>query len=180
MPPYPIEPLGPEHDRAAFACGVPLLDSFLHERVGQFAQRHLAQPFVMVDPARSGEKQTIAGYYTLSSQGLDYDEMPGDLRRKLPKRIRVGVTLIGYLAVDRRYQGQGLGKLLLYDALYHALQASKQVSSRAVIVDAVDDAARAFYERYDFTRFTDASNRLYVPMDTIAAMFSTSELPSPC
>ncbi len=174
MPPYPIEPLGVEHDRAAFSCGVPLLDSFLHERVGQFAQRHLAQPFVMVDPARSGEKKTIAGYYTLSSQGLDYDEMPDDLRRKLPKRIRVGVTLMGYLAVDQRYQGQGLGKLLLYDALYRALQASRQVSSRAVIVDAIDDVAATFYERYDFIRFSDESSRLYLPMGTIAAMFSPS------
>ncbi len=174
MPPYPIKPLSAEHDRAAFSCGVPLLDSFLHERVGQFAQRHLAQPFLMVDLARSDEKKTIAGYYTLSSQGLDYDEMPDNLRRKLPKRIRVGVTLMGYLAVDQRYQGQGLGKLLLYDALYRALQASKQVSSRAVIVDAIDDVAITFYERYDFIRFTDESIRLYLPMDTVAAMFASS------
>jgi len=171
-PVYPIEPLGPEHDRAAFSCGVPLLDTFLHERVGQFAQRHLARPFVMVDPASSGEKKAIAGYYTLAAHGLDHEEMPDDLRKRLPKRIRVGVTLIGYLAVDQRYQGQGLGKLLLYDALYRALQASRQVASRAVIVDAIDEAARAFYERYDFIRFADESSRLYLPMDMIAAMFA--------
>ena len=120
---YPIEPLGPEHDRAAFSCGVALLDTFLRERIGQFAQRRLARPFVMIDPLSDSEKKTIAGYYTLSSQGLDYEEMPSDLRRKLPKKIRVGVTLIGYLAIDQRYQSRGLGKLLLYDALHRALQA---------------------------------------------------------
>lgn len=172
MSPYPIEPLGPEHDRAAFSCGVPLLDAFLHERVGQFAQRHLAQPFVMVAPTGAGEKKAIAGYYTLSSHGLDYEEMPDALRKKLPKRVRVGVTLIGYMAIDRQYQGQGLGRLLLFDALYRALQASRHVASRAVIVDATDEPARAFYERYDFIRFAEESGRLYLPMDTIAAMFA--------
>jgi hypothetical protein len=64
--------------------------------------------------------------------------------------------------------------LLLYDALYRALQASKQVSSRAVIVDVIDDVAATFYERYDFIRFTNESSRLYLPMSTIAAMFSPS------
>jgi len=121
---------------------------FLQERIGQFAQWRLARPFVMIDPVSDSEKKTIAGYYTLSSQGLDYEEMPSDLRGKLPKKIRVGVTLIGYLAVDQRYQGRGLGKLLLYDALHRALHASQQVASRTIIVDAMDEAARTFYERY--------------------------------
>lgn len=168
---YLIEPLGPEHDRAAFSCGVPLLDTFLHERIGQFAQRDLARPFVMVAPTPGDTQKGIAGYYTLAAHGLDYEEMPDGLRRRLPRRIRVGVTLIGYLAIDRRYQGQGLGKLLLFDALHRALQASHQVASRAVIVDAIDEAACAFYERYDFIRFTEPSHRLYLPMETIAAMF---------
>ncbi len=126
----------------------------------------------MTDPASDSQKKTTVGYYTLSSQGLDYEQMPSELRRKWPKKIRVGVTLVGYLAVDRRYQGQGLGKLLLYDALHRALQASQQVASRAIIVDAVDEAAHTFYERYDFIRFADESNRLYLPIDTVATPFA--------
>ena len=170
--PFPIEPLGPVHDRAAFACGNPQIDLFLHERVGQFVERGLTNAFVMVDPDRAGSLQVIAGFYTLSSHGLDYEEMPDPLRHKVPRRLRVGVTLLGYLGVDQYYQGRGLGTLLLYDALYRTVQASQHVATRAVIVDAIDDAAVRFYEHHQFTRFADDSRRLYRPLATIKAIFA--------
>lgn len=173
---FPIESLGPEHDRAAFSCGTPLIDTFLHERVGQFMNRNLTNAFVMVDPTPTGARKTIAGFYTLSSHGLDYDEMPDGLRARAPKRLRVGVTLIGYLGVDHRYKGRGLGKLLLFDALYRALQAARHVATRAVIVDAVDDAAVSFYERHHFIRFADDSQRLYRTIDTIQALFAEAAI----
>jgi ribosomal protein S18 acetylase RimI-like enzyme len=82
----------------------------------------------------------------------------------------VPAILIGRLAVDRRYRGQGLGRLLLVDALLRSLAISRQVGAMAVVVDAKDDAARSFYEQYGFTRFVDHDNRLFLPMATIAQL----------
>jgi ribosomal protein S18 acetylase RimI-like enzyme len=79
--------------------------------------------------------------------------------------------------VDQRYKGQGLGRLLLFDALYRIVQAGQHISTRAVIVDAVDDAAVAFYEHHNFVRFADDSRRLYRTMDTIRAIFAQATAP---
>jgi predicted GNAT family N-acyltransferase len=166
-PGWVIEPLGRRHDRAPFNCGVGALDRYLREQARQDAARHVAVPFVLV---RAGDN-VVRGYYTLSSSGADLGDLPADFARRLPSYPVVPVTLLGRMAVDRNYRGQGHGERLLVDALQRSFQASNQVGSVAVIVDAKDAAARDFYRHFDFLAFPGNSKRLYLPMATIAKLF---------
>jgi predicted GNAT family N-acyltransferase len=111
----------------------------------------------------------VAGYYTLSQAGINLVDLPIEITKKLPKYPVVPATLLGRLAVDKKYQGKGLGEILLMDALQKSLQ--NEIASMAVVVDAKDDNARSFYEHYQFIRFPDYPNRLFLPMTTIAKMF---------
>ena len=114
---------------------------------------------------------TVLGYYTLSSGGVDLGEWPDELAKRLPRYSLVPVTLLGRLAVDEDHHGQGLGRRLLLDALYRSRQVATQVASVAVIVDAINDDARAFCEGYDFVRFPRIKNRLFLHMATIDRLF---------
>jgi GNAT superfamily N-acetyltransferase len=105
----------------------------------------------------------IAGYYTLSAFQVDPRSLPPEWARRLPRRP-APETLIGRLAIDLRYRGQGLGKGLLADALIRAAKASQEIGAMAVVVDAKDDPARTFYERYGFLQFDDNPFRLFLPM----------------
>nr|MDJ0649754.1 GNAT family N-acetyltransferase [Xenococcaceae cyanobacterium MO_188.B19] len=91
--------------------------------------------------------------------------------KKLPKYPLIGVTLIGRLAVDKNYKGMGWGKLLVMDALYKSLEASKQVASFAVVVDAIDEQAVKFYQRFDFQTFPKQPLKLFRTMKNIAQAF---------
>ena len=111
----------------------------------------------------------VAGYYTLSQAGINLVDLPTEITKKLPKYPVVPATLLGRLTVDKKYQDKGLGEILLMDAFYRSLQ--NEIASMAVVVDAKDDNARFFYEHYQFIRFPDYPNRLFLPMTTIAKMF---------
>jgi GNAT superfamily N-acetyltransferase len=163
-----VEPLGKRHDRAAFSCGNPSLDQYLKERARQDARRYVAAPFVLVPGA--GEK-TILAHYTLSSFAIDLSDLPQATARKLPSYPDVPVTLLGRLAVDRRYAGQGLGELLLVDALHRSLAQSSQIAAVAVVVDAIDANAVRFYKHFNFMPFPERPTRLFLPMQTVAALF---------
>jgi predicted GNAT family N-acyltransferase len=166
-PGWVIEPLGKRHDRAPFKCGVAALDRYLREQARQDAARHVAVPFVLV---REGDN-VVKGYYTLSSSGVDLGNLPAEVARRLPSYPVVPVTLLGRLAVDRTCRGQGHGERLLVDALRRSLLAADQVGSTAVVVDAKDTDAQAFYQHFDFLVFPGHSKRLFLPMATIAKLF---------
>jgi len=91
---------------------------------------------------------------------------------RLPRYPVVPATLIGRLAVDKRYRGKGIGELLLMDALARCAQVSKQVACAAVIVDAKDDTAKRFYIKYGFIELPGVENRLFIPIATVEAMLS--------
>ncbi|MDE3076280.1 MAG: GNAT family N-acetyltransferase [Chloroflexota bacterium] len=165
---YRFEPLADDHRRADFSCGVGALDHYFREQAGQDLRRRLAVPYVLLD----SETGTVAGYYTLSSASMLPHSLPEHLLRRLPRYSSFPVTLIGRLAVDLRYRDQSLGERLLLDALRHCLDASREVAAMAVVVDAKDDAARAFYERYGFERFADHEYRLFLRMTTVAQLTS--------
>jgi GNAT superfamily N-acetyltransferase len=162
---YLIEPLGSHHNRAVFSCGIESLDVYFQRQAGQDARKRVAAPFVLLD--RSSD--IVAGYYTLSKAGINLVDLPTEITKKLPKYPVVPATLLGRLAVDKKYQGKGLGEILLMDALQRSLQ--NEIASMAVVVDAKDDNGRSFYEHYQFIRFPDYANRLFLPMTTIAKMF---------
>ena len=163
-----MEPLGRQHDRKAFSCGIEPLDRYLRQQAGQDARRRVAAPFVLCE----GESDTVLGYYTLSALSIDLGAWPDEVIRTLPRYPVVPATLLGRLAVDGRLRGQGLGEYLLVDALRRASIASREVAAVAVIVDAKDDRAITFYQRYGFIPFADAPMRLFLPMETIARLLN--------
>ena len=165
---YRIDPLGKEHERGAFQCGTEELDHYLRHQAGQEGRRHVAMSFVLTEPP----KPHTIGYYTLSSSSVDHDAWPLEIAKRLPRYPQMPVTLLGRLAVDASCRGAGHGKRLLMDALYRSWQVSQQVASMAVIVDAIDEKARAFYEAFDFLGFPDQDRRPFLPMATIAKLFT--------
>jgi GNAT superfamily N-acetyltransferase len=158
-----IEPLGKDHQRAAFRCGKPALDDFLLSRVSQYEKRRLGKTFVAVN---SGEKRVI-GYYTLAAGAVTFEHLPTESSRKLPKHP-IPVILLARLAVDHSAQGQRLGEGLLLDALRRSLDLSDSLGAYAVEVDAIDDSAVAFYVRYGFAPLLDHPRHLFLPLTTIA------------
>ena len=112
--------------------------------------------------------------YTLSATSILLADLPDETARKLPKYPHVPATLLGRLAIDSRCQGRGYGELMLLDALRRAraLLATSSVASYAVVVDAINERARSFYEHYEFCSFPDRKLRLFLPMKTIADTFS--------
>ncbi len=165
-----VEPLGKQHDRSTFSCGVDALDRYLRERAGQDVRRRVAVTFVLCE----GKSPQILGYYTLSALSVEVGVWPDAVARKLPNYPRVPATLLGRLAVDTRLRGKGAGEHLLMDALRRALDASRQVASVAVVVDAKDDSAISFYRRYGFISFADQANKLFFPMAAIEQLFARS------
>ncbi len=163
-----IEPLGKHHDRAAFDCGVEALGRYIREQAGQDTKKKIAATFVLVGDAPA----TIAGYYTLSSTSVNVGELPEHIAKKLPRYPLMPATLIGRLAVDRNYQGKGHGEILLVDALRRSLISTKQIGSVAVVVDAKDDKAKAFYEHFQFIPLVNYSHRLFLPMTVIQDYFA--------
>lgn len=158
---YSIEPLG-KHDRAVFSCGIEALDSYFRERASRDVRNKIAAVFVLVPKAKPGQ---VAGYYALSSQEIDIRDLPPDLTRRIGKYSRIPATLIGRLAVDLSFQGQGLGEVLLVDALRRSLAASHSVASFAVLVDAKGEYAARFYRKYGFLPL--AGKRMFLPMRTV-------------
>lgn len=165
---FSFEPLGPSHDRASFSCGVQALDDYFQRQAGQDVRRNLAAVFVLHDRLHDD----VIGYYTLSATVLEPTALPHRLSSKLPRYAAFPAVLLGRLAVASRYSGQGFGKLLIMDALHRSLMHRDQVAAMAVIVDAKDDGARQFYERFGFHRFEDAEYRLFLTMTTIGRMFT--------
>lgn len=165
---YTVEPLHKQHDRKAFACGVELLDRYLHRQAGQDARKRIAASFVLVEK-QSGR---VAGYYTLSAMGIDAGELPIEITRELPRYPIIPATLLGRLAVDRQLQGRGLGEMLLMDALRRSCRMSRQIASAAVVVDAIDDRAEAFYRGYGFRPFPRQERRLFVAMSVVEKLIS--------
>ena len=163
-PPPRVELLGAHHDRTGFICGKEALDQYFQKQVTQDARRHLATPFVLVMP-----DGLMAGFYTLSGAALRLNDLPQDIANRLPRYPLVPATLIGRLAVDRRYHGQGWGSFLFLDALQRCTRS--EIASFAVIVDAIDDEARAFYLHHGFLALPDSSHRLFRRMSDIAALF---------
>ena len=158
-----IEPLGRQHERAAFSCGQPALDDWFRRRAGQDEKRNVARVFVAVD-----DEHGVVGFYSLSSFTLAIEDLPQDISRKLPRYDAIPAALIGRLGRDQRARGLGLGELLLADAVRRILSASQSLAVFAIIVDAKDDHAIAFYENFGFRRFPTRPGRLFLLTSTAA------------
>ena len=109
----------------------------------------------------------VAGYYCLSASSLRSEDATGGLRRNMPDPIPV--ILIGRLAVDEAYTGAGVGASLLQDAVLKSVQASRLIGARAILVHALSDAARAFYEHFGFTLIPSSTRALFITMQDAEA-----------
>lgn len=163
---YKIESLSPQHNRENFDCGIKPLNNYLQKQARQDLTRFLSAVFILEDT----DQQRIAGYYTLAATAIQLADLPMTVRKKLPQYPFIPATLLGRLAVDLKYQGQGLGTFLLFDALRRC-QVS-EIVSMAVIVDAKDEKAKAFYEYHQFIPFPKQPLRLYLSMTTIVKIFN--------
>lgn len=156
------EPLAPPFKKAEFTCGKDVLDIYLKNQANQDKKNNIAQTFVLPD----GEN--IHGFYTLSSISIRRESIPGYYLKKMGRYKEIPATLIGRLAVDLRYQGKGLGPILLVDALARCFLASLTVGSFAVVVDPLDEDAVRFYKKFGFIELD--SGKMFLPMKTLEPM----------
>lgn len=162
--PWRIVPLDSKaHDRATFSCGAPELDRYIREQASQDVKRDVARVFVALS------SDSVSGYYSLSAASFQRDDLPDDQARRLP-RYPVPAALLGRLAVDDGMKGRGLGTFLLMDALNRLLLATQTLAVHALIVEAKDDTAAAFYRKFGFLPFLDEGRRLFLPMATIRSL----------
>jgi len=157
-----------KHDRTAFSCEHEALNTYLKHQARQDANKRVAAVFVLTP-----DGQTIAGYYTLSQYAVDSGSVPEETMRTLglPKYKELPATLIGRLAPGLDFKGQRVGELLLMAALKQSLDHSRGIASVAVVVDAKDEIAKAFYRKYGFLDLPDHPNRLFLPMKTVEQLF---------
>lgn len=161
------ENLNSNHKKKEFSCGKDMLDNYLKEQANQDIKRKLSACFVLNDE----ETNLLKGYYTLANNSIPQNLIPTEFKKKLPKSYTsIPTTLLGRLAIDNRFQGKGIGKLLLIDALNRSYEISKSIGSFAVIVDPIDEDAEKFYTKYGFINLPD-SGKMFLPMNTIKTLF---------
>jgi GNAT superfamily N-acetyltransferase len=161
-----IGPLEKGHNRKQFACGQPDLDNWFQDRAGQDDRRNITRVFVATD-----DELGIVGFYSLSSFTLTIEDLPEEIGKKLPRYDAIPAALIGRLARDLRVRGRGVGELLLSDAVRRILAASRSLAVFAIVVDAKDGVASAFYEGFGFRPFPLRPQRLFLLTSTAAAAF---------
>lgn len=158
--PFRLVPLDAAHDRAGFNSNSEPLNRYLREQVTQDIRRRVAACFVAL-----ADEQCIAGYYTLASASLLLSDLPASTGKKLPRYPTVPAVRMGRLAVDHAFKGQGLGGALLADALDRA--ARSEIAAFALMVDAKDETAAAFYQHHGFIALPDLPLTLFLPLATV-------------
>jgi GNAT superfamily N-acetyltransferase len=144
---FEIDKLGRDHDLSTFDCANPILNEWLRKFAWTNQQADSAKTYVALDGKR------VVGYYSLTTGSVHKHESPLRIAKGLANHP-IGVVLLARLAVDRTQQGKGLGKALLLDALSRIEEAADIVGVRAVLVHAIDDAAKAFYRHFEFEEST--------------------------
>ncbi len=161
--PFRVEVLAASHSREGFSCGVEALNTYIARQATQDVRRRASACYVAVE-ATSGK---LAGYYTLAAGGVPLTELLEALAKKLPRYPSVPVARVGRLAVDKAFHGQRLGGALLADAALRA--ARSEVAVFALVVDAKDAVAEAFYLHHGFERFGTQARQLIVSLQRFAA-----------
>jgi GNAT superfamily N-acetyltransferase len=137
------QPLAAVHLLGGFECGEPALDEWLKRRALSNQLSGASRTFVVVD-----DEQRVRGFYALAAGAVAHQMATSSVRRNMPDPVPVMV--LGRLAVDRRAQGIQLGAALLQDAVHRAINVSQNTGVRALLVHALHEQAKAFYEHYGF------------------------------
>jgi GNAT superfamily N-acetyltransferase len=139
------EPLAPDHALDGFDSGVPTLDAWIRTRARPNEAAGASRTFVIAD---GEEGRNVVGYYSLAAASIMHGQATGKVKRNMPEPVPA--ILIGRLALDRRLQGRGHGISLLQDAVLRIVGAAEMVGVRAILVHAMSEDARRFYERFGF------------------------------
>jgi predicted GNAT family N-acyltransferase len=148
------------HDRAGFDCGNEILNRYLGSLAIQHRLKGIATTFVLID---SDQPTRILGYYTLSAATLSLEKLTDADRKGLPA-YPIPAVRIGRLAGAASKRGQGLGEMLLQNAVKRILQARSTLGVYAVVVEAKDSSTEAFYRKYGFRLCDTKSRQLYLPL----------------
>jgi ribosomal protein S18 acetylase RimI-like enzyme len=162
--PFLIELLG-AHDREGFSCGTEALDRYLRSQVTQDIRRRVTNCFVAVE----SEGSIVAGFYTIAAASIPTPDLPESVTKKLPRYPSLPAIRVGRLAVDKRFHGRGLGGALLADAAARGF--ASEAVAYAMLVDAKDDDAVAFYEHHGFQRLASQPRSLFLVLATAAKAF---------
>jgi ribosomal protein S18 acetylase RimI-like enzyme len=166
-PPFQVVRLDSDHERSAFHSGSEPLDNYFKQQVSQDVRRRVAACYVALT-----EDQRIAGYYTLASASVLLADLPMALSKKLPRYPTVPAVRMGRLAVDNEFKGMGLGGALLADALTRSMRSG--IAAYALLVDAKDESAAAFYQHHGFVALPNQTLKLFLPFATVTALDSIS------
>lgn len=156
---FRFEALGAEHDRAAFSCGSEPLDRYFRTQVTNI-RRRISNCFVLIETTTG----LVAAWYTLSAASIPLVDLPPEEAKRLPRYPTLPAVRIGRLAVDRHFQRRGLGEMMLMNAVHRTMQDA--AAAFALLVDAKDDHAVAFYRRYGFRPLADRPRTLLLPLAT--------------
>jgi ribosomal protein S18 acetylase RimI-like enzyme len=159
-----IEPLG-AHVRTGFSCGAPELDRYFREFVSQDIKRRVSNCFVVID-----DTAVVTGYYTLAATSLPMTALPPEEAKRLPRYPLLPAGLVGRLAVDAKFRGQGLGSVLVVDAIARLMRSEPAIF--ALVVDAKDENALNFYRYLGFRSFPTQPKRLFIPIAEVARRLS--------
>ena len=166
-----ITPLDPEkHDRASFSCGTARLDNFLKRS----ARKHQSGDFTRVWVATEDGRDEILGYYALNAHSLEGEDLPPSLTKHAPRSGSIPTIYLSMIAVDRRHQGRGIGRILLGNALKRAAAASDHIGLKAVVLDVIEDGGpdmtekrRAFYAAVGFLTLPENPLRMFISIATV-------------
>jgi GNAT superfamily N-acetyltransferase len=158
-----IEPLNASHNRRQFSCGEPQLDEYLQ----RFARQHVASNISRTYVASKGV--AVMGYYSLAMSAISKAQLPERYLTRFPN-FPLPVARLARLAVDAQFQRQGLGELLLADALYRCHRLAGEIGMVGIIVDAKHEKAKAYYQRFEFETLPDSPLTLWLPTTAIAGL----------
>ena len=160
---HEIVPLSSNHDRSSFDCGVSELNAFLKTTARQHIQKGISRTFVLIDQESPA---SIMGFFTITLCEVMADKLPAAFERKYPKHPLPALRL-ARLAVSQQLKGKGYGGLLLAEAVHRTLLVAEQAGLIGLVVDAKDENAYNFYERYGFVPIPDSPLQLFLPLATM-------------
>lgn len=161
---FHLERLAKHHPRRQFRCGQVEVDDWIATKALQQQQKQLSATKVLLDADNA-----IAGYYTLATSQVDFNELPPELVKRLPRR-QLPVAVLAWFGINETYQKQGLGWRLLSQALLDCHEAGQTFAFVAVILDCINQRAKTFYENFDFEEMAGQPFRLFLSAERLQQM----------